>query len=222
MEKKMSDQINYKQKYQELKLKFMESVDTAFRLGYEQGAQQATQDAAAMQQQQAQEMQMQQQGGGPDFSGGGAEGSQPGAEQMANPNGGETPMEPDSQNPAGSELDQHIEKLESMIAKAEDLTPANLANIVNDMRKAKQQRETYVQMRKSTQAIPAIAKALHKPAFKLNQNANHNMNNSAKAAVGMQEKIVTDIMKAWADEESKASKDIKQTLNIEGLLGKKS
>lgn len=217
-----NNQINYKQKYTELKMKFMESVDTAFRLGYEQGVMQAQQDQAAMQQQQAMEMQQQAQQG-PDFSGNGAEGSQPGAEQMANPNGGEI-QESDSMNPAGSELDQHIEKLESMIAKSE-LNPEALTSLISEIRssQAKSQERAVLsrEMKKSQAAIPAIAKALHRPAFKIGQQASHNMNDSAKKAVTMQEKIVSDIMKSWADEESQAKKDVINSLDIAGLLGKK-
>jgi hypothetical protein len=70
-------------------------------------------------------------------------------------------------------------------------------------------------MKKSYKAIPAIAKALHKPAFKIGQQASHNMTSNAKAAVGMQEKIVSDLMKAMADEETKA------TNSIQNILAKK-
>ncbi len=215
----MSNQINYKQKYQELKMKFMESVDAAFRIGFEQGAQQAAQDQMMQQQQQQAEMEAQamagQQAGagdGADFGANGAEGSQPGAEQMANPNG-----EPDSQNPAGSELDQHIEKLESMLKSDEkDGLVAAIANLKGFSAKLVQAAE----MKKSYAAIPKIAQALHKPAFKMSKQASHNMNDNAKAAVTMQHKIVSDIMKSWDEEESKAGKDIKQILNIEGLAKK--
>lgn len=211
----MSNQINYKQKYQELKAKFMESVDAAFRLGFEQGAVQAQQDMMMMQQQQAMEMQAQAQSDAPGQEGYGNQGSPAGAEQMQNPNGEEV-GQPDSQNPAGSELDQHIQKLESMLGKSE-LSPAELMETVQNLRKSQAKLVEAQELKKSAKAIPAIAKALHKPAFKIGQQASHNMNSNAKAAITMQHKIVSDIMKSWEAEENKASKDIKAVLNLEGL-----
>lgn len=210
-----NSQINYKQKYQELKMKFMESVDAAFRLGFEQGSVQGMQDAQ-MQQQQAQQEQEAAMAGQQPGQGQGSEGSPAGAEQMANPNGGGIEDVPDSENPAGTELDQHIAKLESMVSKSE-ASPADIAKAVHDL---KQYRVQTVEMKKSTQAIKGIAKALHKPAFKIGQQASHNMTSNAKAAVGMQEKIVTDIMKSWEDEEKRASSSIQKILNVEGLAKK--
>lgn len=210
-----SNGINYRQKYQELKMKFMESVDTAFRLGFEQGQVQAQQDQMLQQQQAQQEAEQNAIG-----QGNGAEGSPAGKEQMANPNGGEVAQaEPDSQNPEGSELDQHIAKLESMLGKSET-SQDDLKKAVEGIKSLRSAIAMNNEMKKSYKAIPAIAKALHKPAFKIGQQASHNMNSNAKQAIGMQEKIVTDIMKSWADEEQKASKDIKSILSVEGLVKK--
>lgn len=219
----MSNQINYKQKYQELKMKFMESVDAAFRLGFEQGAVQGQQDATMQQQQAQQEAEAAQAGG---FGEGqGSEGSPAGAEQMANPNGGAIgDMEPDSENPAGSELDQHIAKLESMLKSETPANPADLILLTEQIRGAQkkmvEQAAFNREMKKSYKAIPAIAKALHKPAFKIGQQASHNMTSNAKAAVGMQEKIVNDLMKAMDEEEKKASNSIQQILNVDALTKK--
>lgn len=211
----MSNQINYKQKYMELKQKFMESVDAAFRLGFEQGSVQAQQDQMMQQQQQAQEAEQAAAAG----MGGGAEGSQPGAEQMANPNGADSAV---SENPAGSEFDQHIAKLESMIAKTET-TPEDLKKAVGELqslrKSMKASEEQAREMKKSQAAIPGIVKALHKPAFKIGAQASHNMNANAKAAVGMQHKIVTDIMKSWEDEEKRATSSIQKI--IESTIPKK-
>jgi hypothetical protein len=210
----MSNQVNYKQKYEELKMKFMESVDQAFRLGFEQGAVQGMQDAQMQQQQVQQEADQNAAGIG---QGQGSEGSPAGAEQMANPNGGSVgDMEPDSENPAGSELDQHIAKLESMVSKAET-KPADLLKAISELQSLRKSQAAQItfgrEMKKSYQAIPGIAQALHKPAFKMSQQASHNMNSNAKAAVGMQEKIVGDIMKSWEEEEKNATSDIQKILN---------
>jgi hypothetical protein len=216
MEKIMSNQVNYKQKYEELKMKYMQDVDTAFRLGFEQGSVQAQQDQMMQQQQAEQELAAAQAGGIPG-QGGGSEGSPAGEEQMQNPNGGAPgQMEPDSENPAGSEFDQHIAKLESMISKSET-TPEELKKAVEGIKslqvKAAAARVQAIEMKKSYQAIPGIAKALHKPAFKIGKTASHNLTANAKQAVGMQEKIVTDIMKSWEEEEKKATSDITKILN---------
>lgn len=205
MEKTMSNSpVDYKQKYLSLKIKFMESVDTAFRLGFEQGSVQAQQDQMMMQQQQAQEAQQNAIG-----QGNGSEGSPAGAEQMANPNGGNVgSMEPDSENPAGSELDQHIAKLESMVSKSETSTE----DIMKAIKDIKDFRYNSVEMKKSHKAISGIAKVLHKPDFNIGVQASHNMNSNAKQAVGLQHKIVSDIMKSWEDEENKATSDIQKIL----------
>lgn len=211
----MSNQVNYKQKYEELKMKYMQDVDTAFRLGFEQGSVQGMQDAQ-MQQQQAQ-AEADQAAMGQPGQGQGSEGTPAGAEQQANPNGGDIgDMEPDSENPAGSELDQHIAKLESMVSKSE-LSPADLKKAVSDIKAFRVQS---IEMKKSSMAISGIAKALHKPAFKIGKQASHNMNDNAKRAVGMQEKIVSDIMKSWADEEKIAGNSISKILGVEGLVKK--
>ena len=49
---------DYRAKYMDLKTKFQETVDLAWRLGFEQGAQQAQLDQVAQQQAQADQMAM--------------------------------------------------------------------------------------------------------------------------------------------------------------------
>lgn len=107
-------EINYKLKYQELKSKMMNAVDTSFRLGYQQGMQDALTEQAQQQTAQAQ-VDAQQSGG-----------AQQDPTKPANPEKSdkstseETPTEDGSQeNPNGSELKQHIDKLEGMVAKSE-------------------------------------------------------------------------------------------------------
>lgn len=220
----MSGSINYKLKYQQLKSQFMDSIDVAFRLGYEQGAQQATIDSnqQQMQQQQAQAQLGQQPGQpGQDQSVGqfsnNQKGSSAGAEQMGNPNAASThSAQPDSlqesENPAGSELDQHIAELEGML-KSEDATVAGLLEITSKIKNLRQSME----LKKSSMAISAISQALHKPAFNLGVQASHNLSDSSKAAVNMQEKIVSDIMAQWDEESNKTSKDISDILNLAGF-----
>lgn len=202
-------EINYKQKYQELKQKFKDSVDTAFRLGYEQGQNDA--QMQQMQDQMAQQAALEQAAA----AGQGQPGQpgQPGAEDGAPQEGGQ-PGDPAAQG--GSELDQHISQLEGMLAKSE-LTGEDLATLKKSVDAIK----LGIELRKSDVAVKSIAKALKTPKkFELSKTASINMNDSAKAAVTMQEKIVTDIMKAWESEETGAVGGIKDILAKEGLVKK--
>lgn len=210
----MAGEINWKSKYQELKNKYMESVDMAFRLGYEQGGQEATQAAQQQQTQQIQGMQQSSTGSQED----------PDAQPGQNGNGATMPAGPglgiqdsttQSENPAGTELDQHIQKLESMVNKSEEIQAT-----ITGLKSLQKSMQLKHEMKKSAQTIPAIAKALHKPAFKMSQHANHNLSSNAKQAVNMQQKIVEDIMQKWEQEESGAKQDILAQLGIEGLTKK--
>jgi hypothetical protein len=232
----MSGDINYKQKYQELKAKYMQSVDMAFRLGFEEGAKQAGQDAAMQQQQQVQDQQNA--GSMPGGADGGqspdptqANGpSQPGDDVSAPMPGGATPKEPpqpavpmaESEHPDGSELDQHIAKLESMLQKTEIGTEERnmLQKSVAGIRAFRQEQIKAIEMKKSYEAIAGIAKALHKTKFKIGVQAQHNLSSNAKQAVSMQEKIVSNIMEKWEQEESRAGKDILSVLGIQNLTKK--
>lgn len=203
-------EINWKSKYEAIKANWMESVDTAFRLGYEQGTQDAQVDAMAQQQQQqademAQQMGMQ-----------GEQGEDPNQDPNAGPEMGESP----SAHPGGSELDQHISTLEGMLGKSE-LNPADLIKAVKGFRELQKNIKLQSDLKKSAEAIKGISKALHKPKFKISQQANANLTSSAKKAVSMQEKIVTDIMKTWDEEKDKTGKDILSQLKVEGVLGDK-
>jgi hypothetical protein len=191
----MSQEINYKSKYKELKLKFMNSVDIAFRLGFEAGAQQA-------QKQQAQDMQ--------------AQASQNGMEMGQPPNHEEpTSAEnaPTEQN--GSELDEHINKLESMLGSDSNPEIQKSLTAILSLRK---EEKLATEMKKSQDAIKGISKVLHKPAFKFGVQASHNLSDNAKKAVSMQHKIVNDVMKSWSTEEAKVKNSLENILSVEGLL----
>ncbi len=227
----MAGEINYKQKYQELKAKYMNAVDMAFRLGVEEGMKQSQLDQANQQLAQAQAAQ---QGMGGDPSGG-QPGGMPGEESPTNNNGAPgapsgggpdksgaasvqpPPAGPASENPQGSELDQHIEKLESMVAKSEQLDVTDLKKAIEDLKSLQKSQKEQLELAKSAAAIPKIAAALHKPQFKFGVQANHNLSTSAKAAVSMQHKIVSEVLQKWEQEEQKAGKDILSTLSIEGI-----
>jgi hypothetical protein len=189
---------DWKLKYQDLKLKFHDAVDTAFRLGFEAGAQNAQVQQAQQAEAAAQQAAM-----------------QPGQDPNAPP-GQEAPGQEGSD---GSELDQHIGTLEGMLGQSEAGSPeqANLQKSLSGIKSFRADLHTKYELKKSEKAIAAIAKAM-KPKFTIGKAASKNMSPSAKDALSMQEKIVEDLMKSMADEEAKASESISKTLSIEQVL----
>lgn len=202
--KTMPAAINYKSKYLELRSKYIADLDMAFRLGIEEGAKQAQQQQAIDAQAKAQEMEMQKQ----NIEAGGQD-TQPGQPEEIAQEGAPSAAQ------GGSELDQHISKLEGMLGNNPEPEIQKSLQAIVSLRKNEKEA---IEMKKSELAIKGIAKALHKPAFKIGVQAAHNLTDSAKRAVTLQHKIVNDVMKAWQEEESKASKDIKNILDVEGLI----
>lgn len=194
----------------ELRSKYMNDLDMAFRLGFEQGQQQAAQDQMMQAEAQRQQMELAAAQGQPQ-PGQESSGQEPGQEEQA----------PGQESPEGqgqpSELDQHISKLESMIAKSEDNELKKGLQDLVSLRKAEIQA---IQIKKGDQAVKGIVKALHKPKFKMSVQASHNLGSNAKQAVSMQQKIVTDILQKMEVEEKRANTDIKALLAQEGLTKK--
>lgn len=204
-------EINWKSKYEALKAKFMESVDTAFRLGYEQGQNDAAVENVQQQQQQQAEQEM------ANAQAAGMQGDEQDPNAQQDPSQAE--QAPDSAHPGGSELDQHISQLESMLGKGEiDMT--SMMKSIAEMRKIQKKIVFESELKKSAQAIPEIAKNLHKPKFKISAQANHNLTSNAKKAVNMQEKIVSDIMAKWEEESKASAKSILDVIKVEGLTKK--
>lgn len=199
-------ETNWKSKYQELKAKLKSSVEASFKIGFEQGAQQAQMqaqaDQAAQAQAAAQQGQPGQEGGAPGEEGG----EQPGQEQQ-----------PGQENPQGSELDQHINTLQSMVQKSE-LKPEDLQELkksLDGLVAAKQAKEAQA-------AIKGIAKALNRPnkIFNLSPSAQANLSSQAKSAVTMQERVINDVMKSWKEEEERVGKDVLEVLESQGIIKK--
>lgn len=128
---------DYKQKYLDLRSKLMEVADTSFRLGFEQGMKEGMiqQMQQQMQQQAEQQAAMEQQmaqGQMPP----GAEGEMSPEEQAMMEQQGGAPMEgaPEEMGPeAASELDQHIEELESLVAKGEKPSVLSMRKAVEEL-----------------------------------------------------------------------------------------
>jgi hypothetical protein len=191
---------DWKLKYSDLKLKFHDAVDVAFRLGFEQGAQ----NAQVQQAQQAEATAQQ-----------AAAGQIPGQEGQP----GEMPGQESQQPSDGSELDQHIGTLESMLQKSD---PADTSTIVmkkslEGIKAFKSSLKQASDLRKSEKAIAEIGKHM-KPKFTLGKAATKNMGEHGKKALNSQERLVSDLMKAMSEEEAKATESITKTLDLEQIL----
>jgi hypothetical protein len=200
---------DYKSKYKELRAKYINDLDMAFRLGCEAGAQQAQMQQTLDTQAQMNEQNSQIESGDANLS---TEAGSPETNAQENSNAADN-ME--SAQAGGSELDQHINRLEGMLGSDASPEVKKSLDAILSLRKAEKQAQ---ELRKSQAAISGIAKALHKPAFKLGVQASHNLSDNAKKAVSLQHKIVNDVMKSWEEQENKAKNSIENILNIEGLL----
>lgn len=218
-------QVNYKEKYLALKQRFQESVDVAFRLGFEQGAQAQQQQQMQDQQQQIadqQAAQAQAAAGGGQFGGDGGEGQPPGADQggaqLSEDSRGVGQQAQGAGGSAGpSELDNHIGELEGLMAKAEYGTEGweTLKKSLDTLKSYKAQ----IDFKKNEQLIKSIGENLRKP-LKLNIKANHNMAPQAKSALSLQHKIVGEIMDQWEKEEKGIPTEITKILQSESIVKK--
>lgn len=203
--------VNYKQKYENLKAQYMNAVDTAFRLGFEAGSQQAQMDQVAQQAQQQAELEQ-----------AAAMGQQPGAPGEEAPQDGAPGQEqaPMSEHPEGSELDQHIAKLESMLGKSET-SPEDLKKAFDEVKSLRKSQKLAADLRKGDAAIKSIAKAINgTKSFNVAPKASQNVSHAAKAALTMQEKIVENIMKGLEAGEQDVSAGVASLLGNEGLIKK--
>lgn len=192
---------DYRLKYQDLKLKFHDAIDVAFRLGFEQGAQQAQVQQAQQQQADAQAMQQAAMGQG-----------QPGEPSGDSGQFGEEPSN-------GSELDQHISQLESMLGQAKpgSFEKEGLQKSLDGIKAFQNDLRQKYELHKSEKAIKAISKSLKTP-FTLSKAATKNLSQPAQKTLNMQEQIVADLMKAMESDELKAKEAIEKSLNLEQIL----
>lgn len=191
--------VDYQKKYMDLRARFIESLDIAFRSGYEQGYNesqvQAQAEQAQMMAQQMQAQQAQMQGGQipPGMEG---QAAMPGQQQQ------------------GSEMDSAIAELESLINKSE-ITK-------DDLKKSIEALKTQTMLNKISKMTLGLKKAETKkllpPAY--SKSFSINLSENSKQAVTGQQKIVDDLLSKWSDEQSKSTRDISQVLNTEILTKK--
>jgi hypothetical protein len=111
----MASKVDWKQKYYELRSKYMQAVDVAFRLGMQEGQKAAELQNLQMQLQEAQQAAMM-------AGGGGMPGEEMPPEEMPPEEAMEEEMPPEEAMAAeegGDELGQSIDELEGLVAKNE-------------------------------------------------------------------------------------------------------
>jgi hypothetical protein len=188
--------VDYRTKYKEMKAKMLESVDVSYRLGYEQGFKEATQEAqmAQMQQQQQEAAAMQQAAMGQDPNAQqdpnamGAEGGMP-PEAGGEPMGGQMPPEDMGQEgepEQGGELDQYLAELENMVSKGEKPSVIDLRNKVTEI----------ATLRKSQK---------------------ERMKSNRQQVVSAQKSIVDNLIKKWGSKTEETSEDIEKLIREKGI-----
>jgi hypothetical protein len=204
----MAGRVDYKQKYEELKTRFMSSVDSAWNDGYQHGMADSQTEQAQQRQMQSDAMDQQAAGTQP-----GEESAAPGTEEKSEA------QPPVSQNPNGDdELGQHIEKLESMLGKAE-ITPFELQDLkktLNDIRSL----QVSINLTKSMESIKNVKMGKLNKSQAFSPRAIANLPEQSKKALTLQEKIVADVFTKWAKDESQASSAISSILNVDGITKK--
>lgn len=226
-------QINYKDKYLQLRARFEESIDVSFRLGFEQGAQAAQQQQMQQQAQQVADQQAQAAqlaaGGQPGAPGQEAQPeqdpsqpsqpSQPGAQLQEDSRGvgQQTGAAGAPQGMGGSELDQHIGELEGLMAKSEYGTPEweTLNKSIDKLKSIK----VSMDFSKGQDLIKSIGRNLNRP-LNISGRAKHNLTVPAKNALGLQHKIVNDLMDTWSREEAGLPTAVSAILASENLTKK--
>lgn len=174
---------DYKKKYQELKAKYLTDVQNGFKIGYEQGFNDANIQAQAQQIQMAQEQMMQQQQQMAQMSqdpmaAQGGEQMPPEGEQMPPEQGMEGEMSPEGQ----TELDSYINELQGLLQKGEKPSYVDLRNItikMADLRKAEQEKRK----------LPPLEP-------------------QQKKEIALQKKIVNDVLQKWKKESEETVHDI--------------
>lgn len=168
---------DYKTKYMDIRAKLKEATDVAFRLGYERGMKDGTQAAQMQAMAQQQQQQAAMMGGAPGQPGQPGDPSQDPSMQGGDPSMGGMPPEAGaddgSQDPmmaggeqeagddagGGSELDQHINELQGLVAKGEKPTVLDIRKAVTALAGIrKNQKNAWA--KKTEKIIPAQKKVV--------------------------------------------------------------
>jgi hypothetical protein len=183
--------IDYKKKYMDLRARFVEALDVAFRTGYEQGSVEAQQQAMAQQQQIAQQQAMS-----------GQQQPQEDAQDQQR-----VQAMPNEVNQAVAELDGLVNKSELTV----DDLKKSIQNIKNELMFKSLSNVTKSLNQQKVQILPPPG---HSIGYR-------NLPESHKQAVSMQGKLVDDIFKKWEQESQESTRDLANVLGVENILAKK-
>lgn len=228
----MSKGIDYKQKYLELRARFVAATTDSFQMGYEKGYNEATVDAQAQQaqDQMAQAQAMQQQAMGMD-----GEGQEGDGNQFGNPNDQDQMqpgMDPQSADDAhmqagATEIGGHLDQLDSLVNKNEKKTikAADIAAILEAMKpslrkitEAKQSTDLRRSMSKAEKNAKKHIARVNKTVKKFSKGYESNMTANNKKTLSMQETIVSDMMKKWDVEDKDVLSSIEGVLTTENRV----
>lgn len=187
--------IDYKKKYMDLRARFVESLDVAYRNGYEQGYNDKEKESA----QQQQQMAMQQMGAMPQMGGSPDQGQEQPAEDQAQQQGAA----------GGSELDQAIAELEGLVSKAEGPSVEPLKKSMDKLKHIRMHAQLNANIKKAGRANAPFSRSFVA-----------NLSHDDKASVVKQEQILSDIMNKWEQEVHDSSAKIAQIANTEALTKK--
>ena len=192
--------VDYKQKYLDLRSKFANTCNAYYRTGYEEGMKDGQMQAQQEQMQmQAQQEQMAAQGINPEtgepMEGAVDENGMPIEVQGSEGEGQEEDMNPEDMNPEdmseeeGSELDQHINELESLVQKGE--------------------KPKVTELRKAVKALANLRKN-HKSKL---------ASNHKKVVTSKQKQLVDNILKKWEKEANSESvtENLESIIATEGI-----
>lgn len=194
----------YKSKYLSLKQRYATDLDTAFRLGYEKGSQEAQMELQMQQIQQQQQAMAAQQAAMAGQANPAAAGDE-GAEEMSpeeaaamEAQGGGEQMPPEAMQAQGGqpipeeaaaeqgELDSKIAELENLLSKGE--------------------KPKILDLRKAVQELSTVRKS---QIEKYNQKS--------KKVETEQRKLVKGILSKWSEESKSVTKDLEKILETDGL-----
>lgn len=185
--------IDWELKFKNLLSKYMNGVDLAFQKGYIKGK-----DDASKEQMQQQQADLEQQAAAAQGMGGAMPGD-PAAVDPTALNAQQQEQAADAgQEPGGTELDQHLQEMESLVAKSKGKLGEEL-------------KKTLASMKKETEALN---KSLYKKDKLLQtKNAVKNVTgNAAPSVLTEQHKVVKSMIANWDDSSLDASNEIEKVI----------
>jgi hypothetical protein len=192
-------EINYKQRYDDLKIKFLRSTDVAWRLGYAQALKDSQLKQMQQQLQQAQQQAQAAQQSAMMQSQGGQNGEQPevGADGQ--------PIQDDAQFQSQQDGTDENGAQAAQPPQANDELGAGIDELESAMGKAELSDEDRSKLQKALSAIKSFS-----------PRVSANLDDNSKKTHTMQQKIVDNILSKWDNESKKSTNNIMDIIGTEG------